>query len=79
MISAMEIKVAPEQEPSFVLFNLGCFSDRVVLIPSNKPLLLHVTQNGFQEWKESADKGKQVYLEPGETLTLEVQLEPLEN
>jgi hypothetical protein len=77
-ISGMQVTLAPMEKPEQQLFSTSCYSDRVVLIPPDKNLLLHVTSNGYREWDESAGRGKQLYLASGARITLDIQLEPLD-
>jgi hypothetical protein len=77
-IPSMEIRVILDENPPTELYSMGCYSNRVVLIPANKHLLVHVTAKGFQEWKESARNGKQFYLESAERLTVDVPLDALD-
>lgn len=53
------------------------FSDCAVPIPSDLPLLVHVSATGFSEWDESMGKGKPVLIHSGARLTWDIQLEPL--
>lgn len=52
--------------------------DRVILVPTDRDVLLHVTSQGFHEWDESVDKGKLIPMASGARRTLDAQLEPLE-
>jgi hypothetical protein len=65
------------ENPAEKIGEVSQFSSKPVLLPPDKDLLIHVTYPGFKEWKESAGKGKPIRLAPGERLTLDVQLEPL--
>jgi hypothetical protein len=76
VISGMRIAVMPMDKPASPLFTMSCYSTRVILIPPDKNLLLHVTSDGFREWDESIGKGKPLHLASGTRLTLAVQLEP---
>lgn len=81
-ISAMTIVVVPIEKPDSRVFNdpgvftMSCDSDRTLLVPPDKNLLLHVKANGFREWDESIGTGKPVNVPSGSTLTLDVQLNP---
>ena len=76
-IPGMQIDVRPKEKPDSLLFSMGCYSNHVVLVPPDRDLLLHITSDGFREWKESIGKGKAVHLGSGTHLTLDVQLDPL--
>lgn len=75
-ISGMRVAVMPMEKPESPLFTMSCYSNRVVLVPPDKNLLLHVTSDGFYEWDGSVGKGKPIRLPSGARLTLAVQLEP---
>ena len=77
-ISGMQVALAPMESPKQQLFSISCYADRVVLIPPNKNLLLHVTSDGYREWDESAGKGKPLHLASGARITLDIQLDPLD-
>ena len=72
----------PTEKPDSHLFTdpgvltISCSSDRMVLVPPDKNLLLHVKSDGFREWDESIGMGKPVNVPFGNRLTLEVQLDP---
>lgn len=53
------------------------FSDCAVPIPPDKPLLVHVSASGFNEWDESMGKGKPLLIHLGVRVTWDVQLQPL--
>ena len=75
-ISGLLVTVMSNQTPPQQMFSTSCSSDSVVLIPSDKDLLLHVTSWGFHEWDESAGRGKHIRVVPGSHLELYVQLAP---
>jgi hypothetical protein len=75
-ITGMSVALMSTTNPRSPLFTMSCSSNHVILLPSNKDLLLHVTSDGFGEWKESVGNGKLVHLAPGTELTLSVRLEP---
>jgi hypothetical protein len=75
-ISGMSIAVMPMEKPESPLFTVSCYSDRVILVPPDKNLLLHVESDGFDEWDESVGTGKSFNVPSGGRLTLNVQLEP---
>lgn len=76
VISAMRVVVTTNGNPPSMMFSTSCYSTKVVLIPPDKDLLLHVTSDGFREWTESVGRGKPLRLAAGTQLTLDVQLEP---
>jgi hypothetical protein len=75
-ISGVEIEVMAAEAPGKPLFGEGRSSNRVLLIPPDKDLLLHVTSWGFREWDQSVRRGKPLRMLSGSHKTLEVQLEP---
>lgn len=77
-ISGMQVALAPMESPNQQLFSISCYSDRVVLIPPDKNLLLHVRSNGYREWDESTGRGKPLHLASGARITLDIQLDPLD-
>jgi hypothetical protein len=60
VISAVEVEPRSQEHPDRVLFSISCSSDRAILIPPDKDLLLHITSSGFHEWDESAGVGKPI-------------------
>jgi protocatechuate 3,4-dioxygenase beta subunit len=66
-------KESPEMS---VLFNSQVRNHRVE-IPPDKDVILHLTADGFHEWRESAGKGKLVRVASGIDTPLEVELKPL--
>jgi hypothetical protein len=77
-ISGMAVALMLAENPKSPWFSTSCYSNRAVLIPPDKDLLLHVTSEGFREWDESAGRGKPIRLSSGSRLTLLVQLDPSE-
>jgi hypothetical protein len=75
-IAGVQVAVMPMENPESPLFTISCHSTRVILVPPDKNLLLHITSDGFREWNESVGKGKSLYLPSGTRLTLAVPLEP---
>ncbi len=75
-IPGMRVAVMATENPDSLLFTTSCYSSRIVLVPPDKNLLLHVSSDGFREWEESVGRGRPVHLTPGARLTLDVQLEP---
>lgn len=55
-ISAMRVALTPLESPEREMFSVSCDSNRVVLIPSDKNLLLHLTSDGYREWDESVGR-----------------------
>jgi hypothetical protein len=78
VISGMNVAVLRMDEPDSPLFTMSCQSDHVILLPSDKNLLLHITSDGFREWDESTGAGKSLNVPSGARLALAVQLEPLD-
>jgi hypothetical protein len=77
-IPGMRVAVMPEEEPTSPIFSISCYSNRALLVPPDKSLLLHITSDGFREWNESIGKGKLIHLASGTHLRIDVQLEPAE-
>jgi hypothetical protein len=77
-ISGMRVALMPAESPTSPLFTMSCYSKKVILIPPDKSLLLHISSDGFREWNESVGKGKPIYLASGAHLKIDVQLEPAE-
>ena len=75
-IYGIEVDVRSAEKPDQNLFGIGTSSDRPILVPSDRDLLLHVTSRGFKEWSESIGRGKAIRVPPGVHIKLEVQLEP---
>ena len=75
-IPAMRVVVTNSGNPPSLIFSMSCYSTNVVLLPPDKDVLLHVTSDGFREWKESVGTGKPLRLASGTRLTLDVQLDP---
>ena len=75
-ISGMVVAVMTMEKPNSSLFTMSCHSDRTILVPSDKNLLLHVKSDGFREWDESVATGKPVNVPSGGWLTLDIQLDP---
>jgi len=77
-ISGMRVALMPTESPLSPLFTMSCYSNKVILIPPAKSLLLHIWSDGFREWNESIGKGKPIHLASGARLKIDVQLEPAE-
>lgn len=59
-----------------IVYGQRCDSRRLILVPPNKRLLLHVRSEGYQEWPKSRGKGMPVRVASGQRMTLKVALEP---
>ena len=77
-IPDMEVALAPMESPQQQVFSTSCYSNRVILIPPDKNLLLHVTSDGYREWDESVGRGKPLHLASGARITLDIQLDPVD-
>jgi hypothetical protein len=77
-ISGMRVALMPTESPASPLFTMSCYSNKVILIPPDRSLLLHISSDGFREWNESIGKGKPIHLASGARLKIDVQLEPAE-
>jgi carboxypeptidase family protein len=77
LISQMTLWVTSFDAPESGLFGMSGRSDQVILVPPDRNLLLHVTEEGFREWDESVGRGKTINVPPQHRLTIEVQLDPL--
>jgi hypothetical protein len=75
-ISGMRVAVMATERPESPLFTTSCYSDRVILVPPQKNLLLHVSSDGFREWDESVGRGRPINLPSGTRLRLAVELDP---
>jgi hypothetical protein len=53
------------------------FPDCAVAVTPDKPLLVHVSAWGFNEWDESIGKGKPLLIHSGARLAWDIRLEPL--
>jgi hypothetical protein len=53
------------------------YPDCAIPVPPDKQLLVHVSSAGFQEWNESAGRGKPILVHTEGRLTWNIQLEPL--
>ena len=77
-ISGMRVALMPTESHTSPLFTMSCYSNKAILIPPDKNLLLHISSDGFREWNESIGKGKPIRLASGARLKIDVQLEPTE-
>jgi hypothetical protein len=74
-ISSMDITVLRESDHS-PFFDMSCASNKVILLPPDQDLIVHITSNGFHEWKKSAGTGEMLRLSSGQNFTLNVGLVP---
>jgi hypothetical protein len=75
-IVGMRVVVMTSSNPPSVIYSTSCFSNKVVLLPPDKDVFIHVTSDGFIEWNDSVGTGKPLRLASGARRTLDVQLEP---
>jgi hypothetical protein len=75
-VSGMKIIVMHDTNPPSLAFSMSCFSTNTVLLPPDNNLLIHITSDGFREWKESVGKGRVLHLASSSQLTLDVELDP---
>ncbi|HWC19118.1 MAG TPA: hypothetical protein VG498_19055, partial [Terriglobales bacterium] len=75
-IPGMRVVVTSSGNRPSLIVSMSCYSTKVVLLPPDKDVLLHVTSDGFREWKESVGRGKPLRLASGTRLSLDVQLDP---
>jgi hypothetical protein len=75
-VSGMRITVLQDTNPPSLAFSMSCFSTKIVLLPPDKNLFVHITSDGFREWKESIGKGRMLHLKSGSQMTLDVALDP---
>ena len=77
-ISGMRVALMLAESPTSPLFTMSCFSNKVILIPPDKNLLLHISSDGFREWDASIGQGKPIHLASGAHLKIDVQLQASE-
>ena len=58
--------------------SISCTGPPYFLFPPDQNVFIHVTSNGFREWKESVGRGKLIHVGYGELLTLNIELDPIE-
>ena len=75
-VSGMQIMVMHDTDPPSLAFSMSCASIKTVLLPPDNNLLIHITSDGFREWKESVGKGKMLNLTSNSRSTLDVELDP---
>lgn len=75
-VSGIQVKVMLDTSPPSMVFSMSCFSTKTILLPPDKNLLVHITSDGFQEWKDSAGKSKMLHLRSGSQMILNVELDP---
>jgi hypothetical protein len=49
------------------------------LVPPDQDVKLHITSKGFHEWRGSAGRGKTIRVASGDVLTIDAELDPIEN
>lgn len=76
-IDDVEVDVFLAGGPQKWVFSDGQGTDKPVLVPPNRDLLIHVKSSGYREWYVSAGKGKPIHLAPGERMDLDIALEPV--
>jgi hypothetical protein len=76
LVSGMKITVMYDTNPPSLAFGMSCFSTKAVLLAPDRNVLIHITSDGFREWKGSLGKGKVLHLASGSQLTLDVKLDP---
>ena len=54
-------------------------AEPVFLLPPDQDVFLHITSKGLREWKESVGRGKLFRVPSGELLTIQVELDPIQN
>jgi hypothetical protein len=54
----------------------SCGSESPILVPPDQDVFVHITSDGFHEWKESVGRGKLIHAPSGEILTIEAELDP---
>jgi len=75
-VPTLSIKVLHDTNPPSLAFSMGGSSTKTVLLPPDTNLLIHITSDGFREWKQSVGKGKLLHLTSDSQLNLDVELEP---
>jgi hypothetical protein len=76
VIPGVEVTLMSTDHPDRPIFTGSSYSNVPILITPDNDLLLHVTSQGFHEWRDSAGADKRIRLASGSHLGLEVQLEP---
>jgi hypothetical protein len=54
----------------------SCGSESPILVPPDQDVFVHITSDGFHEWRESVGSGKRIHVPSGEILTIDAELEP---
>lgn len=75
IIPNMTISVLPVDNQGF-RFTTSCRSDHPILIPPDRSLLIHVSADGFREWDESRESGWPINVPSGQSIMLDVELDP---
>jgi hypothetical protein len=76
LIPDLQIEVMSVKNPDQLVFSESCSSTHAILVPPEKPLLLHVASPRYREWNESRELGKLIFLKSGDRLKLDVRLQP---
>lgn len=74
IIPGMAIRLESTNNPDEIVFSESCSSTHTILIRPGKSFLLHVTSTGYREWNETTGRGKAIFLNSGDRLTLDVEL-----
>ena len=76
LIQAIEVKVASQTDPTHPILSGGYLSNRALLIPPDKDVLIHITSPGFLEWDKSLGIGYPIRIASGAVLEVDVSLQP---
>jgi hypothetical protein len=76
VILGVGVSATSQEDSGGLIFSESCSSDRVILLPPDKDLLIHIKSPGFLEWGESRGNGKPLRIASGSSLDMDVQLEP---
>ena len=76
-ISGMYVTLTPVDSENPHPISMSCLSDRTVLVPPDRTVLLNVSSEGYREWRKTARKGKRLHMRSGAQQFLNVQLELL--
>lgn len=77
-LDEVEVTVMSAADPDQLIFTEGSSSARIILVPPDENLLLHVSSHGYEKWADSVGKGKPLRIHSGERLTLDISLDPSE-
>lgn len=75
-VDGVEVDIFLAGNPRKWIFSNGQGTDKPVLVPPNRDLLVHVKSRGYKEWYVSPGKGKPIHIAPGERMDLDVALDP---